>query len=83
MLCPLPVIELGQADAEVAVGGLVAVAADRRRRAPDVPAWCRMRGQEYVGEEPADDGVAALRGAAASAERRFRCGCTSAAASPP
>ena len=23
----------------------------------DVPAWCRMRGQEYVGEDTADDGV--------------------------
>ena len=23
----------------------------------DVPAWCRMRGQEYVGEGAADDGT--------------------------
>ena len=24
----------------------------------DIPAWCEMRGQEYVGEEPADHGAA-------------------------
>ena len=23
----------------------------------DVPAWCRMRGQEYVGEDTAADGT--------------------------
>ena len=31
----------------------------------DVPAWCRMRGQEYVGEDAAADGTPALRGAPA------------------
>ena len=24
----------------------------------DIPAWCEMREQEYVGEEPADRGAA-------------------------
>ena len=43
---------------DVEVGETVARARRRRGRAPcDVPAWCRMRGQEYVGEEAADDGV--------------------------
>ena len=57
MLCPLPVIELGKRYAEVPVGGLVAVLADDVAARTDIPAWCRMRGQEYVGAEPADDGV--------------------------
>jgi tRNA 2-thiouridine synthesizing protein A len=57
MLCPLPVIELGKRYTEVPVGGLVAVAATDVAARTDVPAWCRMRGQEYVGEEPAADGV--------------------------
>lgn len=57
LLCPLPVIELGRRYAEVAPGGLVAVVADDVAARHDVPAWCRMRGQEYVGEETADDGV--------------------------
>lgn len=58
MLCPLPVIELGKRIGEVPVGGLVAVTADDVAARTDVPAWCRMRGQEYVGEEPAPDGAA-------------------------
>ena len=57
MLCPLPVIELGKRISEVPTGGLVAVAATDAAARTDVPAWCRMRGQEYVGEEPAADGT--------------------------
>jgi tRNA 2-thiouridine synthesizing protein A len=57
MLCPLPVIELGKRYAEVPVGGLVAVLADDIAARTDIPAWCRMRGQEYVGEESAPDGT--------------------------
>jgi TusA-related sulfurtransferase len=56
-LCPLPVIELAKRIGEVEVGGLVAVAATDAAARHDVPAWCRMRGQEYAGEEPAADGV--------------------------
>ena len=58
MLCPLPIIELGRRYAEVPVGGLVAVVATDVAARTDVPAWCRMKGQEYVGEELADDGAA-------------------------
>jgi TusA-related sulfurtransferase len=57
MLCPLPVIELGRRYAEVPVGALVAVVADDVAARHDVPAWCRMRGQEYAGEDAAPDGV--------------------------
>jgi tRNA 2-thiouridine synthesizing protein A len=51
MLCPLPVIELGRRYADVPVGGFVVVLADDVAARTDIPAWCRMRGQEYVGEE--------------------------------
>jgi len=57
LLCPLPVIELGRRFAEVPVGGLVALLADDAAARTDVPAWCRMRGQEYAGEEVAPDGT--------------------------
>jgi tRNA 2-thiouridine synthesizing protein A len=57
MLCPLPVIELGRRIGDVPVGGLVAVAATDVAARTDVPAWCRMRGQEYVGEQRAADGT--------------------------
>jgi tRNA 2-thiouridine synthesizing protein A len=49
MRCPLPVIELARRIGEVAVGGVVAVVADDPAAATDVPAWCRLRGHEYVG----------------------------------
>ena len=57
-LCPRPIIELARALPGVAVGGTLAVVADDPAARHDVPAWCRMRGQEYVGEERAEDGVA-------------------------
>jgi tRNA 2-thiouridine synthesizing protein A len=49
MRCPLPVIELGKRIGDVPPGGVVAVVADDPAAATDVPAWCRMRGHEYVG----------------------------------
>ncbi|MFJ9623680.1 cysteine desulfurase/sulfurtransferase TusA family protein [Streptomyces sp. NPDC101181] len=56
--CPVPVIELAKVIGEVAVGATVTVLADDEAARLDIPAWCEMRGQEYVGEEPADRGSA-------------------------
>lgn len=56
--CPRPVIELARALPGVPIGGVVAVVAADPAARYDVPAWCRMRGQEYLGEDVADDGVA-------------------------
>lgn len=58
MRCPLPVIRLGNRMADVEVGEVVAVVADDPAARPDIPAWCRLRGQEYLGEDVAEDGVA-------------------------
>ena len=49
--CPIPVIELARAIGRVPVGGTVRVLADDVAARLDIPAWCEMRGQEYVGEE--------------------------------
>ena len=57
MACPMPVVELGRRIADVPIGAVVAVEADDVAARADVPAWCRMRGQEYVGEATAADGV--------------------------
>lgn len=57
MLCPLPVIELGRRLADVPVGGTIAVLATDVAARVDVPAWCRMRGQDYLGEGVAADGT--------------------------
>lgn len=56
--CPIPVIELAKVIGDVPVGGLVGVLADDEAARLDIPAWCEMRGQEYVGEQPADRGAA-------------------------
>ncbi|MFD9428958.1 MULTISPECIES: cysteine desulfurase/sulfurtransferase TusA family protein [unclassified Streptomyces] len=56
--CPIPVIELAKVIEEVPVGGTVRVLSDDEAARLDIPAWCEMRGQEYVGEEPAEQGSA-------------------------
>ncbi len=58
--CPIPVIELAKVIGDVPVGGLVRVLSDDEAARLDIPAWCEMRGQEYVGEEPAAEGTAYL-----------------------
>lgn len=57
LLCPLPVIELARHLTDVPVGATIAVVATDVAARVDVPAWCRMREQEYVGEDVADDGA--------------------------
>ncbi|MFE5488092.1 cysteine desulfurase/sulfurtransferase TusA family protein [Streptomyces sp. NPDC056527] len=54
--CPIPVIELAKVIYDVPVGGTVTVLADDEAARLDIPAWCEMRGQEYVGEEPSPKG---------------------------
>ncbi|MDX3119624.1 aminotransferase class V-fold PLP-dependent enzyme, partial [Streptomyces scabiei] len=55
--CPIPVIELAKVIGDVPVGGTVRVLSDDEAARLDIPAWCEMRGQEYLGEEPADRGA--------------------------
>ena len=47
--CPLPVIALARELPTVEVGAVVRLLADDPAAAYDVPAWCRMRGQEFLG----------------------------------
>ncbi|MFF2653396.1 cysteine desulfurase/sulfurtransferase TusA family protein [Streptomyces sp. NPDC058045] len=56
--CPVPVIELAKVFGRVPVGGTVTVLADDEAARLDIPAWCEMRGQEYLGEHPSDRGTA-------------------------
>lgn len=59
-LCPVPIIELARRIGDVPVGAVVAVLSDDPAAHADVPAWCRMRGHDYVGERNADTGAAYL-----------------------
>ncbi|MFD4558077.1 cysteine desulfurase/sulfurtransferase TusA family protein [Streptomyces sp. NPDC058469] len=58
--CPIPVIELAKVIGDVPIGGTVKVLSDDEAARLDIPAWCEMRGQEYMGEEKADQGTAYL-----------------------
>ncbi len=49
--CPIPVIELAKAIKGVPVGTVVTVLADDEAARLDIPAWCEMTGNEYVGAE--------------------------------
>jgi cysteine desulfurase len=58
--CPVPVIELSKALPLVEVGDVVEVLADDEAARVDIPVWCRMKGQEYMGAQPRERGVAYL-----------------------
>lgn len=53
--CPMPVIALGRAARDLG-SGLVELLADDPAAQVDVPAWCRMRGADLLGQEPVGDG---------------------------
>ena len=55
--CPLPIIELARHIGDLEVGQVLAVVAEDPAARPDVQAWCRMRAQEYLGEDLTDDEV--------------------------
>lgn len=54
--CPIPIIMLAERIREVPVGQIVAVLADDAAARTDVPAWCRMKSQDFVWEEPLQQG---------------------------
>jgi cysteine desulfurase len=52
-LCPLPVIELGRRIGSVPIGAVLRVLADDPAARLDIPAWCRMTGQDFLGAQSA------------------------------
>ncbi|MFE9101627.1 sulfurtransferase TusA family protein [Actinomadura geliboluensis] len=54
--CPIPIIMLAERIREVPVGQVVAVLADDAAARTDVPAWCRMKSQDFVREETLQQG---------------------------
>lgn len=57
--CPLPILDLARHIGEVKPGDTITVEADDPAARPDIAAWCRMRGHEFVGETAAADGTPA------------------------
>jgi len=52
--CPLPVIALARRIGEIEAGETVRVLADDPAARVDIPAWCRMRDQEFLGATEVD-----------------------------
>ncbi len=52
--CPLPVIALARRLPGLTLGAVLRVLADDPAAANDIPAWCRLRGQEYLGSPQPD-----------------------------
>jgi tRNA 2-thiouridine synthesizing protein A len=52
--CPLPVIALAKRIRTAETGAVLRVLADDPAAANDIPAWCRMKKQEYLGS-PAEN----------------------------
>jgi tRNA 2-thiouridine synthesizing protein A len=55
--CPQPILELARRIGAVDVDATIAVDADDPAAGPDIAAWCRMRGHEFVTQTVAEDGT--------------------------
>jgi TusA-related sulfurtransferase len=56
--CPLPVIRLAAQAATASDGAVVEVWATDPAARADVPAWCRLRGHDYLGAQDRGDHAA-------------------------
>lgn len=54
MYCPMPVVKTAKAIKEVPVGSVLEVIADDQGFLEDLPAWCKMTGNEFLGIEETD-----------------------------
>jgi tRNA 2-thiouridine synthesizing protein A len=55
LLCPMPVIQAAKKIKELRVGEVLEILATDEGITADMPAWCRMSGQEYLGQEKDGD----------------------------
>ncbi|WP_067969139.1 sulfurtransferase TusA family protein [Nocardiopsis trehalosi] len=56
--CPIPIIMLAGRIREVPIGAVIAVTADDPAARSDIPAWCRLKMQQFVAEVPLARGSA-------------------------
>jgi len=55
--CPMPVVAVARAAKQAASGTVIAVACTDPGAASDIPAWCDMRGVDFLGSTPEADGA--------------------------
>lgn len=56
--CPIPIIMLAERISQIEVGEIVAVLADDVAAKTDIPAWCRMKSQDFICDLPLERGWA-------------------------
>ena len=56
--CPMPIIRLNELVGSSAPGTLIRVLSDDEGSKVDIPVWCRMKGQEFIGREALERGWA-------------------------
>jgi TusA-related sulfurtransferase len=56
LLCPMPIIQTSEKLKQLKTGEVLEVLATDPGIVEDLPAWCRMTGQEFLGTEE-DEGV--------------------------
>lgn len=54
--CPIPVIELAKTVGQVEVGTVIVVLSDDPASKVDIPVWCRMQRQRFLGREDLEGG---------------------------
>jgi TusA-related sulfurtransferase len=55
LLCPMPIIQTAKKIKELRVGEVLEILSTDEGIMGDMPAWCRMTGQEYLGLEKDGD----------------------------
>ena len=55
LLCPVPIIQTAKKIKEMEVGQVLEVIATDEGIKSDMPAWCKMTGQEFLGFEENGD----------------------------
>ena len=55
--CPMPIVAMAKNMRTMTGGQILEVRADDEGAHADVPAWCAQTGNEFLGEEKADDCV--------------------------
>jgi len=51
LLCPMPIIQTAKKMKDLQVGEVLEVTSTDQGIKQDMPAWCKMSGQEYLGFE--------------------------------
>jgi len=55
LLCPMPVIQTAKKIKELRVGEVLEILSTDEGTIGDMPAWCKLTGQEYLGLEKDGD----------------------------